>query len=179
MARVYRAWDIAFCAFGRVISTGQERPLEPEDALFLCHGDAPLPQSQKLGDSWQRRYETERIVFIGTAWEIHKNLLLRAGFFHACEIGLGFVAPRLIQPLIDNLESSPSSSLVYAVAVALAPIMVSLCNSQFDMISNRIGYRATGQEFCTNRPRGPLPFFHACESLVWTRLTVKRMRIAF
>lgn len=148
MARVYRAWDIAFCAFGSVISTGQERPLEPEDALFLCHGDAPLTQSQKLGESWQRRYETEKIVFIGSAWEIHKNLLLRAGFFHACEIGLGFVAPRLIQPLIDNLETSPSSSLVYAVAVALAPIMMSLCNSQFDMISNRIGYRATGGYTC-------------------------------
>ena len=145
-----------------MISTGQERPLEPEDALFLCHGDAPLTQSQKLGESWQRRYETEKIVFIGSAWEIHKNLLLRAGFFHACEIGLGFVAPRLIQPLIDNLETSPSSSLVYAVAVALAPIMMSLCNSQFDMISNRIGYRATGQEF--------FPFFTvsfvACESPV-------------
>ena len=144
----YRAWDIAFCSFGTVISTGQQRNLEADDALHLCQGDDPLPMCQRIEDSWNRRFETEKVVFITSSWEIHKRLLLRAGFFHALEISLGFVAPRMIKPLIDNLESSPSKSLMYAAGVAFAPIIVSLANSQFDMTSNRIGYRCTGGYTC-------------------------------
>lgn len=176
----YRAWDIAFCSFGNVVSTGQQRHLESEDALQLCQGDTPLEMSEKIGDSWRRRSETEKLVFVTSAWEIHKHLLLggplneclfllfakkektvipcdeksfclrliRAGIFHALEIGMGFVAPRMIKPLIDNLDSAPSTSLVYAAGVALGPIIVSLSNSQFDMTSNRIGYRCTGGYTC-------------------------------
>ncbi|CAK9068911.1 unnamed protein product [Durusdinium trenchii] len=144
----YRAWDIAFCSFGNVVSTGQQRHLESEDALQLCQGDTPLEMSEKIGDSWRRRSETEKLVFVTSAWEIHKHLLIRAGIFHALEIGMGFVAPRMIKPLIDNLDSAPSTSLVYAAGVALGPIIVSLSNSQFDMTSNRIGYRCTGGYTC-------------------------------
>lgn len=144
----YRAWDIAFRSFGQVVGTGQQRQLEPEDALQLCAGDDPLQMCETIGDSWKRRFETEKIVFVTSSWEIHKRFLLRAGFFHALEIGLGFVAPRMIQPLIDNLDSAPSTSLVYAACVALAPIIAGLCNSQFDMTSNRIGYRCTGGYTC-------------------------------
>ena len=144
----FRAWDIAFRSFGNVIGTGQQRHLEPEDALHLCVGDDPQQMCETIGDSWRRRFETEKIVFVTSSWEIHKRFLLRAGFFHALEISLGFVAPRMIQPLIDNLDSAPSTSLVYAACVALAPILGSLCNSQFDMTSNRIGYRCTGGYTC-------------------------------
>ena len=144
----YRAWDIAFRSFGQVVGTGQQRQLEPEDALQLCAGDDPLQMCETIGDSWKRRFENEKIVFGTSSWEIHKRFLLRAGFFHALEIGLGFVAPRMIQPLIDNLDSAPSTSLVYAACVALAPIIAGLCNSQFDMTSNRIGYRCTGGYTC-------------------------------
>eukprot|EP00438_Fugacium_kawagutii_P029859 Skav235138 [mRNA] locus=scaffold321:411514:413166:- [translate_table: standard] len=144
----FRAWDIAFCSFGRVISTAQQKHLEPEDALFLCNGDTPLEMCTEIGETWDQLSETEPMVFVKSAWRIHKKLLIRAGGFHVLQICLGFVAPRMIKPLIDHLDSPPSTSLVYAAAVALAPVVVSLCDSQFDMTSRRIGYRCSGGYTC-------------------------------
>ena len=58
------------------------------------------------------------------------------------------MAPRLIKPLIDNLESSPETSLSYALGIALAPAVVTLANCHFDITANRIGFRHSGGYTC-------------------------------
>ena len=63
-------------------------------------------------------------------------------------ISFSLVAPRLIKPLIDNLESSPETSLSYALAIAFAPAVVTIANCHFDMTANRIGYRHSGGYTC-------------------------------
>ena len=137
------ATKLTFGWLSPLLAKGASRPLEHKDLFELQTRDSGEYNARKLSLAWERRHKTGRTATMLRAW--HDAFGLRfwcIGLIQVLAVLLQYTAPifvnRITAYVSGELEMSRFDAYACCVGIALASLLQSLANNQYNFQSARL-----------------------------------------